>query len=54
MTKKIYIYEKNIFQDIFKFSKKKLFKLSNSNEKITKNYLKTLDVIKKRLNNCSY
>ena len=53
MTKKIYIYEKNIFQDIFKFSKKKLFKLSNSNEKITKNYLKTLDVIKKRLNNCS-
>ena len=54
MTKKIYINEINIFKNIFKFSKKKLFKISNNNEKIIKNYLKTLDIIKKRLNNSSY
>ena len=54
MIKKIYINEKNIFKNIFKLSKKNLFKMSNDKEKITKNYLKSLDIIKKKLNNCSY
>lgn len=54
MIKKIYIKEKNIFKNIFKLSKKNLFKISNDKEKIIKNYLKSLDIIKKKLNNCSY
>lgn len=54
LVKKIYINEKNIFKNILKFSKKKLFKISNDNEQIIKNYLNILDTIKKKLNNCSY
>ena len=53
-TKKIYLYEENIFNKIFKFNKKKLFKISNNNKKIIVNYLKMLDIIKKKLNNSSY
>ena len=47
--KKTYINEMNIFKKVFNFSYKKMFMISESNEKIIINYLKILDSIKQKI-----
>ena len=50
-TKKITTFnEKNVFQNIFSFTKNKLSNLSNDQYIVTKNYLNNLNRIKKKLN----
>jgi hypothetical protein len=47
--KRFNINEINIFKKIFKFKQYEIYKISNNNEKIIKNYLKILDSIKKKI-----
>lgn len=48
------IEEKNLFSEIFNFSNRKLLKLSSDQHLIIKNYLTSLNQIKKKLNYSSY
>lgn len=48
------IEEKNLFSEIFNFSNRKLLKLSRDQHLIIKNYLISLNQIKKKLNYSSY
>ena len=49
-TKVTTLNEKNIFQNIFSFTKNKFLNLSNEQYIVTKNYLNNLNRIKKKLN----